>query len=83
MSRTLSGQKNFCGEAAGIETDGQASLALGNIYRDGPNGEIDMKQAVSWYEKGASQGKSRVHGDSWMPVFPGRRGSRPRLCKSI
>lgn len=43
-------------EAAGIETDGQASLALGNIYRDGLNGEIDMKQAVSWYEKGASQG---------------------------
>ena len=34
----------------------RASLALGNIYRDGLNGEIDMKQAVSWYEKGASQG---------------------------
>ncbi len=43
-------------EAAEIETDGQASLALGNIYRNGLGGEIDMQQAISWYEKGAMLG---------------------------
>lgn len=43
-------------EAADIDTDGQACLSLGNIYRNGLCGEIDMQQAVSWYEKGALLG---------------------------
>lgn len=43
-------------EAAETETDGQASLTLGNIKREGIGGEIDMEEAVAWYEKGAGLG---------------------------
>ena len=42
-------------EAAEEETDGQAALALGNLYRDGLLGVPDMEQALEWYEKGAKQ----------------------------
>ena len=43
-------------EAAEAETDGRASLTLGNMKRDGIGGEMDMEEAVSWYEKGAMMG---------------------------
>ena len=43
-------------EAVETETDGEAALALGNISRDGLCGEMDLEQAISWYEKGAGQG---------------------------
>ena len=43
-------------EAAKIDAYGQANLALGNIYRNGLGGEIDMQQAISWYKKGAMLG---------------------------
>ena len=43
-------------EAVETETDGRAALALGNISRDGLCGEMDLEQAIHWYEKGAKQG---------------------------
>lgn len=45
-------------EAVTLETEGQASLILGNIKRNGLSGEIDMEEAVSWYERGARQGNT-------------------------
>lgn len=45
-------------EAAEEEEDGLASLALGNMSRDGICGQTDMELAVSWYEKGAKLGNA-------------------------
>lgn len=45
-------------EAAETEKDGFASLALGNMCRDGIGGTPDMEEAVTWYEKGAQLGNA-------------------------
>lgn len=44
--------------AAEEETDGAASLALGNLYREGVGCEQDMEKAIASYEKGAQMGNA-------------------------
>lgn len=45
-------------EAARDETDGSASLALGNFYLSGKSGTADAEQALKYYRAGAEMGNA-------------------------
>lgn len=70
-------------EAAQTETDGQASLALGTLFRDGLKGESDIKEAISWYEKGASMGNTECMEILGCLYFQGEEGVERDYAKAF
>lgn len=70
-------------EASETETDGFASLVLGNMNRDGLCGMPDIEQAVSWYEKGAGLGNAECMEILGCLYFQGEDGLDTDYIKSF